>query len=39
MNTKRHWKHIYETKVPTQVSWYQEHARLSLQFIGLTPNI
>ncbi len=33
MNTKTHWEHIYETKAPTQVSWYQEHAQLSLQFI------
>ncbi|HSK88667.1 MAG TPA: class I SAM-dependent methyltransferase, partial [Anaerolineales bacterium] len=27
---------IYETKAPTQVSWYQEHARYSLQFIQNT---
>ena len=33
MNTKPHWEHIYETKAPTQVSWYQEHAQYSLQFI------
>ena len=33
MNTKNHWEHIYETKAPTQVSWYQEHAQYSLQFI------
>ena len=36
METKTHWEHIYETKAPTQVSWYQEHARLSLQFIQNT---
>jgi hypothetical protein len=36
MNTKTHWEHIYETKAPTQVSWYQEHARYSLQFIQKT---
>jgi 2-polyprenyl-3-methyl-5-hydroxy-6-metoxy-1,4-benzoquinol methylase len=36
MNAKIHWQHIYETKVPTQVSWYQEHARFSLQFIQNT---
>ena len=36
MNTKTHWEHIYETKAPTQVSWYQEHARYSLQFIQNT---
>jgi len=36
MNKKTHWEHIYETKAPTQVSWYQEHARYSLQFIQNT---
>jgi ubiquinone/menaquinone biosynthesis C-methylase UbiE len=36
MNTKNHWEHIYETKAPTQVSWYQEHAQYSLQFIQNT---
>ena len=33
MNAKTHWEHIYEKKGPTQVSWYQEYARLSMQFI------
>lgn len=36
MNTKNHWEYIYETKAPMQVSWYQEHARYSLQFIQNT---
>ena len=36
MNTKTHWEHIYETKAPTQVSWYQEHARFSLQHVQNT---
>ncbi len=36
MNTKTHWEHIYETKSPTQVSWYQEHAKFSLQYIQNT---
>lgn len=36
MNATTHWEHIYETKAPTQVSWYQEHADLSLQFIRRT---
>jgi len=36
MDTKTHWEHIYETKAPTQVSWYQEHAQYSLQFIQKT---
>ena len=33
---KTHWEHIYEKKGPTQVSWYQEHAQLSLQYIRNT---
>lgn len=36
MNAKTHWEHIYETKAPTQLSWYQEHAHISLQFIQHT---
>jgi hypothetical protein len=36
MKAKSHWEHIYETKVPTQVSRYQEHSQLSLQFIQKT---
>jgi len=36
MNKKTHWEHIYETKAPTQVSWYQEHARFSLEYIKRT---
>ena len=36
MENKTHWEHIYETKGPTQVSWYQEHAQYSLQFIQNT---
>jgi 2-polyprenyl-3-methyl-5-hydroxy-6-metoxy-1,4-benzoquinol methylase len=36
MNTKTHWEHIYETKSPDQVSWYQEHAKFSLQYIQNT---
>ena len=36
MEIKTHWEHIYETKKTTQVSWYQEHAQLSLQFIQNT---
>src|SRR5512138_1868321 len=36
MNLKTHWEHIYETKAPTQVSWYQEHAQFSLQYIRNT---
>ena len=36
MNMKTHWEHIYETKAPTNVSWYQEHAQFSLQCIQNT---
>jgi ubiquinone/menaquinone biosynthesis C-methylase UbiE len=36
MDIKIHWEHIYEKKGPTQVSWYQEHAQLSLQLIQNT---
>ena len=36
MNKKTHWEHIYETKSPTQVSWYQEHAKFSLEYIKRT---
>lgn len=33
MADKKHWETIYETKQARQVSWFQEHAELSLQFI------
>ena len=33
---KTHWEHIYESKGPKQVSWYQEHAQYSLQYIRNT---
>ena len=33
MSDKKHWDAIYETRPATQVSWFQEHAALSLQFI------
>jgi ubiquinone/menaquinone biosynthesis C-methylase UbiE len=36
MSAKDHWEQIYETKAPTQVSWYQEHAQLSLKLIQNT---
>jgi ubiquinone/menaquinone biosynthesis C-methylase UbiE len=36
MSTKTYWEYIYETKGPTQVSWYQEHAKVSLQYIQST---
>jgi phosphatidylethanolamine-binding protein (PEBP) family uncharacterized protein len=30
---ERHWESLYRTKSPTQVSWYQPEARLSLDLI------
>jgi len=36
MENKTHWEHIYHTKESTQVSWYQLHPRLSLQYIQNT---
>jgi SAM-dependent methyltransferase len=40
MDAKAHWEHIYITKSPTQVSWYQERADCSLRLIqraGIPP--
>jgi len=40
MDAKAHWEHIYATKAPTQVSWYQQHPRCSLRLIqraGIRP--
>ena len=36
MSLKTHWENIYQTKAPTQVSWYQEHSLQSLQFVANT---
>ena len=33
MDFKAHWESIYRNKLPTQVSWYQVHARRSLDLI------
>lgn len=33
MNRKEHWNHVYETKSPDQVSWFQAEARLSFELI------
>ena len=41
MNMKAHWENIYQTKDPTQVSWYQAHPHISLGLIqrtGIPPN-
>jgi len=36
MQSKSHWENIYHTKDATQVSWFQEHPALSLDFIKAT---
>lgn len=36
MPSKAHWENVYETKDATQVSWFQQHPELSLQFIEQT---
>jgi ubiquinone/menaquinone biosynthesis C-methylase UbiE len=33
MNKEQYWDRIYRTKAPSEVSWYQPEARLSLQLI------
>jgi len=33
MNSKSHWKDIYQTKDSKRVSWFQEHAETSLKLI------
>jgi ubiquinone/menaquinone biosynthesis C-methylase UbiE len=33
MNQEKHWDRIYRSKAPSDVSWYQPQARLSLQLI------
>ncbi len=36
MQSKQHWEQVYTTKTATGVSWFQEHARQSLQLIRQT---
>lgn len=39
MQPKEHWENVYTTKSTNAVSWFQEHAALSLQFIkSSTPH-
>jgi len=41
MNWKEHWQHVYQTKDPTDVSWFQCQPTLSFQLIrnaGLENN-
>lgn len=34
MNRKQHWEEVYETKLPDEVSWFQQRPELSLRMIG-----
>lgn len=34
MTDKSHWEHVYESKPANSVSWFQEHAALSLDLIN-----
>jgi 2-polyprenyl-3-methyl-5-hydroxy-6-metoxy-1,4-benzoquinol methylase len=36
MNPKSRWEQVYQTKSPTDVSWYQTHPALSLKLIAST---
>jgi SAM-dependent methyltransferase len=36
MDIKQHWENIYSTKTPDSVSWFQEHADLSVRLIRNT---
>lgn len=36
MENKTHWENIYQTKQSSQVSWYQLHPTMSLQYIQNT---
>ena len=33
MDAKKHWEHVYESRRPDEVSWFQKEATLSLQLI------
>ncbi len=33
MRKQNHWEHIYETKEPSDVSWFQSHLQKSLALI------
>lgn len=39
MDPKLHWERVYQTKQPTEVSWYRPHLEVSLQLIeDAAPN-
>jgi hypothetical protein len=33
MPRKAHWEHIFETKVPTDVSWFEAQPAISLRLL------
>ena len=33
MQSKDHWENVYTAKASTEVSWFQEHAELSMNLI------
>ena len=40
MNRKEHWEHVYRTKAPTEVSWYQGRPTRSMELLdelGIEP--
>jgi ubiquinone/menaquinone biosynthesis C-methylase UbiE len=38
-DAKRHWENVYQTRHPTEVSWYRPHLDTSLELIAeATPN-
>jgi ubiquinone/menaquinone biosynthesis C-methylase UbiE len=42
METKSHWENIYAIKVPSEVSWFQEHPTVSRGLIrrtGVAPSV
>jgi 2-polyprenyl-3-methyl-5-hydroxy-6-metoxy-1,4-benzoquinol methylase len=36
MQSKEHWEKVYASKAPTEVSWFQQHAELSLRLVRET---
>ena len=39
-NDRSHWETVYQTHKPSQVSWFQPEARLSLELIkSVTPSV
>jgi hypothetical protein len=36
MQSKEHWEQVYTTKSENGVSWFQEHARQSVELIART---